>query len=621
YASTLTIDSIPPRVIESSLQEEDTVPAGVPLVVTVRFDEELDAASPNVGNIRMTGEASGQHVPSDVRYDPARSELTIEFEPLPEDRYTLYLLGRDGALQDLVGNDLDGEPFATPIPPNRSGDGVAGGDFVVRFETDFETAPFAGPLEPTLPIGSLVYRARAEGSIGDATDTDTFTVDLVSNQTMTVRLTSDSSLQGVVTVSDPAGQPIDTATASAPGERVLLQTMAATAAGTYTIAVSGAGGSTGIYSAELVLGAAIEEEGYGDATNGERISAQDLSRTFVTRGTTGAERGAVLGTLVPMDLTNLGAGVNTANAERSPSLSADGLSLLFQSDRPGGVGGHDLYVATRLSTSEAFGNAVNLGMDVNTAGNEVAPTLSVDGLTLLFALNRPEGIGANDLYMATRSTVTDSFGNVVNLGPAVNTESAETNPSLSADGLSLYFNSNRPGGFGGHDIYVATRPNTSESFGDVVNVGPVINTADREAAPSIATDGRLLFFDSDRPNGAGRTDLYVGVRSEASAPFASVYLASNVNSTRTDRAASASFGGEALPFESDRLGGEGSSDLYQARFDIDWYQFTLDDGQQAALALTSLGPADVSLELYDSQSNLLASSQFDQTYLNVASNL
>ena len=85
------------------------------------------------------------------------------------------------------------------------------------------------------------------------------------------------------------------------------------------------------------------------------------------------------------------------------------------------------------------------------------------------------GFGGNDLYMATRSDTAEPFGNVISLGPAANTDSNETNPSISVDGLSLYFDSNRPGGFGLYDIYVATRSNTSEPFANVVNVGPAIN--------------------------------------------------------------------------------------------------------------------------------------------------
>ena len=201
----------------------------------------------------------------------------------------------------------------------------------------------------------------------------------------------------------------------------------------------------------LILNAAVELEEHEGA--GQRFDplGPGSDGSFVPLGVGSAERAAVLGASSLFRVTSLGPDVNTADDDLSPAVSADGLTLLFSSDRPGGVGGTDLYMATRASTSEPFADVVSLGAGVNTASNETAPALSADGLTLYFGSDRPDGFGSTDLYMATRATTSDPFGDVTNLGADVNTASNDNNPTISADGLMLLFNSNRPGvGWSGH---------------------------------------------------------------------------------------------------------------------------------------------------------------------------
>ncbi|MHC4298194.1 MAG: TolB-like translocation protein, partial [Planctomycetota bacterium] len=92
-----------------------------------------------------------------------------------------------------------------------------------------------------------------------------------------------------------------------------------------------------------------------------------------------------------------------------------------------------------------------------------------------------------------------TFGNPVNLGPAINTSARDLKPNISADGLSLFFRSNRPGGYGGHDIWVTTRTTTNDEWGIPVNLGPTINSSSKDSGPSISVDGLSLFFDSVLP--------------------------------------------------------------------------------------------------------------------------
>ncbi len=155
---------------------------------------------------------------------------------------------------------------------------------------------------------------------------------------------------------------------------------------------------------------------------------------------------------------NLGLKVNSAMAEIDPTISADGLSLYFSDaiwrTARHRLGGPDIWVTTRKSKDAPWGPAVNLGPTVNTSVIDVAPSISMDGLTLYFASNRNRGAYAQpDIWMTTRKTKDDPWGPPVNLGPTVNTPtSGEWGPDISSDGSTLYFVSGRPG-FGKADIW------------------------------------------------------------------------------------------------------------------------------------------------------------------------
>ncbi|MHC4701822.1 MAG: TolB family protein, partial [Planctomycetota bacterium] len=199
---------------------------------------------------------------------------------------------------------------------------------------------------------------------------------------------------------------------------------------------------------------------------------------------------------------NLGPIVNSSDGESSPSISADGLELYFSSDRPGGYGFDDIYVMTRATTEDDWGQPVNLGPIVNSSTSDIAPCISADGLELYFCEwgePRPGGLG-EDLWVTTRATKDDEWGQPVNLA-TVNSSSYEFTPEISSDGLELYFESDRPGGYGLDDLYVSTRATTKDEWGTPVNLGPTINGPLWEHCPTISADGLTLFFDIDFPTG------------------------------------------------------------------------------------------------------------------------
>jgi Tol biopolymer transport system component len=265
---------------------------------------------------------------------------------------------------------------------------------------------------------------------------------------------------------------------------------------------------------------------------------------------------------VPTDLP-----LNSTGFDGGPSISDDGLSLFFISDRPGGQGG-DVWMATRATTSGPFLSPANLGPVVNGPGDEGAPSISSDGLSLYFDsdASRQGGQGSGDIWVTTRPSTSAPFGAAANLGPTINTSFAEGHPDISADGLSLYFSSGRPGTCGEGDIWVARRPTTTEPFGIPVNLGPAVNTCASDEEPSISADGLALFFSSSRPGGSGMHDLWVATRSSTSAPFGhAVNLGRTVNSRFDDRTPDIASDGATLYFMSNRPGGVGFFDLWESR--------------------------------------------------------
>ena len=257
------------------------------------------------------------------------------------------------------------------------------------------------------------------------------------------------------------------------------------------------------------------------------------------------------------DAVNLGPPINSQDFDGGPSLSADGLTLYFVTDRDIVTGG-DIWTATRRSAAEPFGQPRNLGSPVNSAADEGSPAISADGLDLFYD-RAPDG----RIFEARRSIATAPFGKPV-IVDLVCSGCRDGFPAVSSDALQLYFCSDRAGGYGGDDVWMATRASTSSPFEPPVNVGPAVNSAANDCEPTISTDGRELFFGSDRKGGSGGDDIWVSSRSSPAQPFRkTVNAGREVNSGFSDQRPYLSPDGATLLFMSDRPGGLGSFDLWQ----------------------------------------------------------
>jgi Tol biopolymer transport system component len=217
---------------------------------------------------------------------------------------------------------------------------------------------------------------------------------------------------------------------------------------------------------------------------------------------------------------NLGPNINSAADERSPTLSDDGRRLYFSSLGRGGCGLADLFVAARDTRDDlGWRPAENLGCDVNSRFGDAGPALFEDrasgATTMYFASSRPGGPGGFDIYQSQRRAGESRFGPAT-LVPELSGPYRDTRTAVSRDGLEIILSSDvegRQGGVGGQDLWVSSRRTTRDRWSVPVNLGRPINSQGYDGAPALSFDGSTLYFHSDRPGGFGGTDLYVSTRS------------------------------------------------------------------------------------------------------------
>ncbi len=243
----------------------------------------------------------------------------------------------------------------------------------------------------------------------------------------------------------------------------------------------------------------------------------DINIWVSTRAKQGDDWGApvLVGPPVSIDTTDAAA---VEINDFCPTLARDGHAFYFVSNRDGYCGASrndDIYV-TRWRNDRGFDPVERLGCDVNTTANEASPfPLPQDGSgpVLYFSSTFT---GAGDLYYSR--WIAGSFQGR-DLVPGVNTPSVEGQPNLRRDGLEIFFFSNRPGA-NGNDIYAATRSSTSDAWSIPVNLGTDVNgpsatPQSSETRPSLSWDGTTLYFGSNRLGGGLDSDHYVTTRAVA----------------------------------------------------------------------------------------------------------
>lgn len=275
---------------------------------------------------------------------------------------------------------------------------------------------------------------------------------------------------------------------------------------------------------------------------------------------------------VNMFIKNLGPEINSSYSDYSPVLSADESFLFFTSRRPENVGGktdqdgkyfEDIYISYRTEDETGWQAAKNVGAPINTSGHEATISTSIDG-QILFIYKDDEDSGS--IYIT--SFQGDNWSVPEKVKGDVNSKYWETHATLSADGGTLYFVSNRPGGFGGRDIYRCKKLPTGE-WSKAMNLGPNINTPYEEDSPFLQPGSNNLYFSSQGHKGIGGFDIFhsnfvdTGIYGGWTEPANMGYP---VNTTGDDLFYVPTIDKKRAYYSSASTGGYGDNDIYLLTF-------------------------------------------------------
>jgi OOP family OmpA-OmpF porin len=207
-------------------------------------------------------------------------------------------------------------------------------------------------------------------------------------------------------------------------------------------------------------------------------------------------------TFVPKVMPNQ---INQFYIHAYPVLTADQSTLIY-SKRNGPKPGDDEDIVLSKKVNGQWSDPVSIANNINSPLNEGACTLSGDGKTLVFvSCNRKDGVGSCDLYITYN--IGGQWSDPVNMGEKVNSADWDSEPSISADGKTIYFSSLRKGGLGKEDIWVTYKDEKGE-WSQASNLGEPVNTAEREVSPFIHADGRTLYYSTTGLMGLGGFDIF-----------------------------------------------------------------------------------------------------------------
>jgi hypothetical protein len=296
-----------------------------------------------------------------------------------------------------------------------------------------------------------------------------------------------------------------------------------------TIVVAGAcvgddpSGVTGpvLPDAAADTGAAIDADA-PDAADGGREDAE-----------ADADAGPPCDTRKPWSSPQLLANVNSPADDGIGRLSPDELTIYFGSNRFAsdagpGRGMFDIMVAERSSRGAAFGTPELVASPVNGPAGDIHPMISEDRLNLLFSSDRSAAFAGTNVWIASRLAPLDAFGSPA-LVANVNSSDADDSPFLSTKANELWFASSRPG-TGGYDLYRATG-NVATGFSGINRV-TALNTSGNDRFPVLSADGLTIFWGSNRMDGGalGSGDIWTATRTSLQAAFTGLKNVTELNS-------------------------------------------------------------------------------------------
>ncbi len=278
----------------------------------------------------------------------------------------------------------------------------------------------------------------------------------------------------------------------------------------------------------------------------------------------------MVGSISEYSVKNAGNKINTAYPEYGPLINSDESKLYFTSRRKGGVGNlkdpnneyfEDIYVAT--NKNGIWDDTQNIGKPINTASHDATVCMSNDN-KLLYIYRTNKFLTGGDVFTSKNENNRFSIPKIIDA--EINSpEGTESCASLAPDQKTLYFSSNRAGGYGGKDIYkVVKLPN--KKWSKAINLGSIINTPYDEDAPYIQADGVTLYFSSRGHKNMGGYDIFKTIKDEKGKWSFPKNLGYPVNSVSDDIFFVTNPEGTAGYFSSNREGGFGTSDIYKTEF-------------------------------------------------------
>ena len=266
-------------------------------------------------------------------------------------------------------------------------------------------------------------------------------------------------------------------------------------------------------------------------------------------------------------IENLGPSINTEYSEVIPFITADKSKLVFSSKRPGRFGiyedenknGSDIYMADR--EGDRWVNVHKMGFEINTEMNDLVVGMNDLGTILLVNRTR-KGMDYGNLFICENKNGT--WLKPVMLSEQINSEHKESSACITAEGKLIYFSSNRPGGFGGKDIWeVKQLPNGN--WAKPFNIGGLINSPYDEEAPFISPNGQTLYFSSNGHETIGGYDIYNAESRGKRSWGTPENLGYPINSVDDDVYFSVGENDKTAYYSSFSDGGYGGSDIYEAQ--------------------------------------------------------
>jgi len=258
---------------------------------------------------------------------------------------------------------------------------------------------------------------------------------------------------------------------------------------------------------------------------------------------------------IPFKPISLGPEINTTYDEYMPAITADESTLIFTRKIDNN---EDFYQSIKVDGN--WQTATYLSNQINTPRyNEGAQSISQDGKVLFFTgCNRPDGMGRCDIYISQKKG--NDWSKPFDMPPPINTTGWESQPSISADGRTLYFTSNRKGGYGGYDIWKSTL--SDKGWSQPENLGPNINTSMDEQSAFIHPDDSTLYFCSNGWPGLGGMDLFVSRLGQDGKWQKPVNLGYPINSSGDENGLTLTANGTYAFFASNKLSGQDGFDIY-----------------------------------------------------------